>query len=202
MGQLRGFQIIYNPLGLIIAYFVWQNEGFWTAIISLITFFTLKVIIGWGIVFFISREGNNLNENHLLIFGHFKNIIILILFYWFFFGFQLPISKNNIQFINNTTKKEFLNIILKQQRERDFEYTKEITGLSDRDLNDVNECVSDKFSVHMDSNYEKYNVFVPNFKNQKEMNDYALNLLEEEEVIYSYHTLQCVEIIKKKSKKT
>ena len=190
---LRGFQKIYTPLGIIIAYFVWQNEGFWTAILSLIALFLMKAIIGWGSLFFVYRAGSNLNENHLLISGHVKNIVLLILFYGFFFGFQLPIAKDNSEFVGNTTKKDFLNIILKQQRERDFEYTKEITGLSDKDLNTVNDCISDGFNNHMDSRSEKYNILVPNFKNQKDMNDYALDLLEEENILYSYITYECLQ---------
>ena len=199
MGQLRGFQKIYTPLGLLIAYFVWQIEGFWTAVISLITLFILKAIIGWGSMFLLFQKIDNFNENHLLISGHIKNIVLLIFFYVFFFGFQLPISKNySSEFIENTTKKDFLNIVLEQQRERDFEYTKKALGYSSKVLGDINECVSNKFNDYMELQSDKFDVLVPNFQNQEEMNNYAMSLLKEEELMYSYHTFQCSEIYTKK----
>ena len=186
MRQLRAFlqviQYFYTPLIFFIAYFVWQSEGFWVALIALISIFSVKYIV-LGVVlfvFFMESEESDADAVVKLLTYHLLNIVLILFFYYYFFGVDLNINKET-EFIENTTKTDFFYQVLKVHVDRDLEEAKKQHEgiLTEEEIQGITECSLNGFYEYMDSKPEEFGALVPNFNTQEEMNDYSVWMLDE-----------------------
>tara|TARA_B100001250_G_scaffold322738_1_gene286015 strand:+ start:281 stop:901 length:621 start_codon:yes stop_codon:yes gene_type:complete len=183
MHQLRAFlqviQYFYTPLIFFIAYFVWQSEGFWVALIALISIFSLKYIV-LGVVLFVFFWESDADSVVKLITYHLQNMLFILFFYYYFFGVDLNINKET-EFIENTTKTDFFYQVLKVHVDRDLEEVKkQYEGiLTEEEIQGIAECSLNSFYEYMESKPEEFGALVPNFNTQEEMNDYSVWMLDE-----------------------